>query len=175
MAIRQFLVFLAVCFFSPWSIAEKTDHYQEQYPAQVVDVVDGDTVYVCDQNQHKRKLRLANIDAPELYQAYGEKSKTKLKKAILNRQVWVKRRSFDQYHREVVDIFYQGQDINLAQVAGGNAYVYAYFAKRYLAENRQKVYYQAELKARTSKIGLWGNETTIAPWRYRKAHKRSHL
>ena len=175
MDIRQLLVFGGICLFAPWAIAEQTDRYQVQYPAQVTYVVDGDTIYACDHNQHIHKLRLANIDAPELYQAYGEKSKMALKEDILNQHVWVKRRSFDQYHREVVDIFYHGQDINLTQVANGNAYVYVYFAKRYLSERQQKIYYQAEVKERINKIGLWGDKPAIAPWGYRKEHRRNHL
>jgi len=46
----------------------------------IVNVVDGDTVHLLNENAEKLKVRLQHIDAPELDQSYGKESKLRATK-----------------------------------------------------------------------------------------------
>ena len=56
--------------------------FADQYRAKVIKVIDGDTIWVKSKNKHI-KIRLSYIDAPELKQVYGVRSKNFLSKLIL--------------------------------------------------------------------------------------------
>ena len=48
--------------------------YADQYEGRVIKVIDGDTIWVKSNNKHI-KIRLSYIDAPELKQTHGVRSK----------------------------------------------------------------------------------------------------
>ena len=50
--------------------------------AKVIRVVDGDTIYLKNKEHGKLKIRLADIDAPEKDQPYGDEATNILKKMI---------------------------------------------------------------------------------------------
>ena len=52
------------------------------FNAQVVRIVDGDTIQVIDSNGIKFKIRLLGIDTPEPKQRFGYESSLSLKKII---------------------------------------------------------------------------------------------
>ena len=60
-----------------------------EFAGRVVGVHDGDTITVLDASRIQHKIRLAGIDAPELKQAFGSKSKQNLSGLIYNKQVKV--------------------------------------------------------------------------------------
>ena len=62
--------------------------YAWQISGEVVDVHDGDTIIVVDDDKgYKRIIRLSAIDAPELLQSFGKESKDHLLEISLGRQV----------------------------------------------------------------------------------------
>ncbi|MFH4354984.1 MAG: thermonuclease family protein [Neisseriaceae bacterium] len=138
-----------------------------QYSAQVMRIVDGDTIYVADKNGLKHKLRLANIDAPELSQAYGKASKESLGR-LAYKEVWVKVNYLDKFHREVADVFLKQEDVNLQQVKGGQAWLFTRYAQENLKPERLQQYTEAERSARFQKKGLWKNPSAVPPWIFRK-------
>lgn len=96
----------------------------------VVGVHDGDTVTVLDASKTQHKIRLAGIDAPELKQAFGQKSKQHLSNLVFDKDVVLDCGKTDKYKREVCVVNIDGQDGNLAQVAAGLAWWYRAYAKR---------------------------------------------
>ena len=52
------------------------------FNAQVVRVIDGDTIQVKDNLGHKFKIRLLGIDTPEIKQAFGKESSDYLKSIV---------------------------------------------------------------------------------------------
>ena len=78
--------------------------------------------------------------------------------------------SVDRYKRVLAKIILDGRDINLSQILNG----YAWHFKRYQNQQSPKdreLYSQAELFAKKSNLGLWGEKKPIAPWKWRKMKK----
>jgi micrococcal nuclease len=75
------------------------------------------------------KIRLAEIDAPERHQPYGEHAKQSLSDLCFGKQVEVQPRVKDQYKRTVAHIKCAGVDANTEQVRRGMAWVYRRYAR----------------------------------------------
>lgn len=139
---------------------------------RIVGVTDGDTVTVLDANQQQHKIRLAGIDAPEKAQPFGDRSKQNLAAMVFNKNVTVDWEKQDHYGRTVGKILIDGKDANLAQIIAGMAWWYEKYRNEQSPAD-QRLYEQAEQKARTQRIGLWGDTTSIPPWNFRHAKDSS--
>lgn len=127
---------------------------------QIIGIHDGDTMTVLV-DRKPVKIRLANIDAPELRQAYGRRSKESLSSICWGKDAEFERQTTDRYGRIVAVVWCDGVEANRRQVASGMAWVY----QRYNKDLSLPVLEQA---ARLHKIGLWRDEEPVPPWRYRK-------
>jgi endonuclease YncB( thermonuclease family) len=56
---------------------------------KVVQVVDGDTIYLLDGSKTQHKVRLSGIDAPERGQPFGRRSKERIAKLVAGKEVEV--------------------------------------------------------------------------------------
>jgi len=141
----------------------------------VLSVGDGDTLTVLD-GGHKRVVRLACIDAPELSQgAAGARAKAALTNlAPPGASVTLKVQTTDRYGRTVAEVFRSGapQPINQALVRQGYAFVYW----TYLQQCDGLAYGEAERAARSHQLGVWGPDLNdgaglgdglLRPWDYR--------
>ncbi len=147
----------------------------ETFDAKVIAVMDGDTVMVLRGGQ-KLKVRLANIDAPEVAhaglgdtssnsqkdQAYGPQSRDSLLQMVGRRVVRVESQAVDQYGRIVGLLQVDGLNVNAEQVKRGLAWEYSRFHS-----NREYIALQAE--AQQARRGLWAQQSPEAPWLWRKA------
>ncbi len=149
-----------------WAVASKG-----QYSGSVDSVHDGDTVHIKDRDGHMHKVRLANIDAPEIKQAYGIASRDALKACIEGQSVVVNVVAVDQYQREVGQIMLKNVDINLWMVQQGYAWHYASIAQKQQDRFGFSRYQDAQLQARQKRLGLWHNARAIAPWQFRQQQK----
>ena len=146
-----FIVFLFVAF-------------QTSARSDLVDirVIDGDTV---SGNYLGKviKIRLAEIDAPEMKQNFGTQSKRCLKIIINNsyRPITFKLKEKDRYQRSVGWLFSEDKNLNKEMVLKGCAWVY----DRY-AEDRS--FFEAQDFAKKNKLGLWKTEDPIKPWIWRR-------
>ncbi|ELK3355873.1 thermonuclease family protein [Salmonella enterica] len=123
-------------------------------------VIDGDTIVYRDKDSLK-KVRLSCIDAPELKQTFGLESKLVLKELISGKTVDIEVTDIDKYGREIADITYQNQNINLRMVSSGSAWVY----EAYCHDPR---FYAAQKKSKLNKSGLWATDNQVAPWLFRR-------
>ena len=144
------------------------------FNAQVVRIVDGDTIQVIDSDGIKFKIRLLGIDTPELKQRFGYESSLSLKKIIDGKSVIIiskpeknKPYTLGRYKRIIGKIILNGKDINLEMVQKGMAWHYKKYIKSQNVEDRQS-YNNAEQDARLNKIGLWSDVNPVAPWEWRK-------
>ncbi len=138
--------------------------FSYEIDAKVIKIIDGDSILVNNKNK-KIEIRLKDIDAPEIKQAYGQKSKQNLSKYILNKKVSIKYSKKDHYGRVLGTVFYKGEDINLLQVKDG----YAWFYEKY---SNKKEYKIAMKLAKKIKKGLWSAKKPLPPWEYGKRYKR---
>ncbi len=123
-------------------------------------VIDGDTVILVMSGTETR-VRLADIDAPELRQAHGVASRDVLTGLLAGCPVTLLSRGCDRYGRLLATLFAGDNNINLVMVRTGNAWRYRYARKTGpIAE--------AEVLARTEGRGLWARDGAVAPWEFRK-------
>lgn len=133
---------------------------------KVVGISDGDTITVLDGNKTQHKIRLAGIDAPEKSQAFDERSKQHLSELVFGKTVTVDWNKTDKYGRTIGKVIVNGQDANQSQIRAGLAWHYKQYEKEQLPADRSS-YAQAEIDARTRKIGLWHDAAPIPPWDFR--------
>jgi endonuclease YncB( thermonuclease family) len=88
---------------------------------RVVGVHDSGTITVLDTSRQQRKIRLTGIDAPELKQEFGSRSKQNLSGVVYNKQVKVEWEKRDRFGRIVGKVTFDGRDANLEQVRAGMA------------------------------------------------------
>ena len=130
----------------------------------VVGVSDGDTLTLLTSDKKQVKIRLAEIDAPESKQAFGQKSKQALSELCFKKAAIVDVQSIDKYKRTVGLIMCDGVNANAEMVNMGLAWVYDQYVK-------DKTLYDLQNKAKSNKVGLWSDEEPVAPWQYRKDEK----
>ncbi|MCP1771268.1 endonuclease YncB(thermonuclease family) [Neisseria perflava] len=144
---------------------------RKNYTGRVTKVSDGDTIHVTDSNGRKHKIRMANIDAPELHQAYGTRSRDALQAAADGEKVTVRVYELDRYQREVAQVWQGDTDLNLQQIRQGVAWHYAAYAKKQQDKADYNAYAAAQEKAKQQRKGLWRNRNPQAPWDYRREQR----
>jgi endonuclease YncB( thermonuclease family) len=125
---------------------------------------DGDTLtLLVDRKQIK--VRLTEIDAPELHQAFGQRSRESLGEMCAGNAATVRSAGKDKYGRVLGRVECGGVDANAEQVRRGMAWVY----DRYVTD---RGFYALQNEARATHAGLWAEAAPTAPWVWRKQHKR---
>lgn len=131
---------------------------------RVVGVADGDTLTCLTADNTQVRVRLAQIDAPEKSQPWGERSKQHLSDAVFRHTVRLSVETTDKYGRTVATVWRDSRDINLEQVRSGMAWVYTQYA-------HDPAYTAAERTARTAHAGLWADANPMPPWEFRHSGK----
>lgn len=131
---------------------------------KVIAVLDGDTFELLLEGNKKERIRLAEIDAPEKAQDYGQKSKETLSGFIFGKQVEVKAESKDRYGRTIGTVYLNGENINYRMVALGMAWQYEQYSRSQSLKELQN-------KAKEQRLGLWAGKDPIAPWIWRRTKK----
>jgi endonuclease YncB( thermonuclease family) len=136
------------------------------FTGRVVKVQDGDTLTVLV-NRQQIRVRLESIDAPELRQPFGKRSRQSLADMCAGKDAHVNDRGKDRYGRTLGGVTCAGVDANSEQVRRGMAWVFA----RYVPVGSPL--YEFEAYARLRQIGLWADPQAVAPWDWRAAKRRS--
>lgn len=117
---------------------------------------DGDNIILIQQGV-KTKLHLACIDAPELEQAAGQRSRKALK-AILDGQPFQYRViNKDRYGRLLSELKVGGLDVNRQMVAQGNAFYVNPSGKGC------EGFAEAEAQAKENHLGVWQTQLQREP------------
>jgi endonuclease YncB( thermonuclease family) len=158
---------LGLCFLSLLAVVIQA----AEIAGRVVGVTDGDSITVLDSQREQHKIRLQGIDAPELKQPFGQRSKAHLSQLIFNRFVTVHFDKRDRYGRIVGKVLLEGLDVNLKQVEGGLAWHYKDYEKEQSLGDRI-LYAAGEVEARTARRGLWSSPYPTAPWDFRRVKRK---
>jgi micrococcal nuclease len=169
--------------------------HSDEFTAKVIAVLDGDTVLI-KRASGLLKIRLAEIDAPEKAQAFGETSKRSLSEMVMAKQVRIVSQTIDQYGRMVAHLNVDGLDVNAEQVRRGMAWAAAGWRQSRqaptgaplagdnsnfasLAASRQslrdpvhsnKALIALQNEAKQVPRGLWVQSDPTPPWEWRKLH-----
>lgn len=126
------------------------------WSGRVVSIHDGDTMTVL-LNRQQVRVRLDSIDAPELGQAFGKRSKESLAALCAA----IEDRGEDRYGRVIGRVSCAGVDANAEQVRRGMAWVFVKYAPT------GSPLYRFEDDARIRRQGLWADPKPVAPWEWR--------
>jgi endonuclease YncB( thermonuclease family) len=136
----------------------------------VIVVIDGDTVLFKPDHDSPAshaflKIRLADIDAPEKDQAYGDVATRALTALLLNQPVEINTVATDVYGRTLARIQLGALSVNTELVRQGVAWASAY--------RRNAALQAAQREARQARRGLWQDAAPTPPWVWRRAHVAS--
>jgi endonuclease YncB( thermonuclease family) len=128
---------------------------------KVVSVHDGDTLTVVI-DRRQVKVRLTDIDAPELGQPFGTRSRQSLSEMCFGKEAALEVRGQDRFRRTLAQVSCAGTNANAEQVRRGYAWTFV----RYTGPNSPL--YALENEARTNRRGLWADPASIPPWEWRR-------
>lgn len=131
----------------------------------VVGISDGDTIKVRCPGQPQTVVRLAEIDAPEKAQPFGQRSKELLSTLCFRKQAEIRPSSRDRYGRTIARVTCAGTDANVAMVRAGMAWAYT----RYLTDPQIQA---MEGAARRERLGLWTEAHPVPPWEWRRTEDK---
>jgi endonuclease YncB( thermonuclease family) len=133
---------------------------------KVVSVHDGDTLTVLIEHRQVR-VRLIDIDAPELRQPFGTRSRQSLSTLCFGKMASLDVRGQDRFKRTLARVTCAGADANSEQVRRGYAWTFARYARP------DSPLFTLEKEARTAHRGLWQDPAPVAPWDWRRNVRES--
>ena len=122
---------------------------------------DGDTLTVLVEKR-QLKVRLVDIDAPELRQPFGTRAKESLAQMCFGKIASVDVRGRDRYKRALGQVTCAGTNANAEQVRRGYAWTYTRYAR---ADSPLHV---IQMQARSEYRGLWADAAAMPPWEWRR-------
>ena len=146
----------------------------------VVNVANGDHITVSN-NGTEIEVRLYGIHAPVLTkmirvrpwhflpgQPFAEKAFIALANKVLHKQVKLEVMRKDRHERSVGIVWVDGRNINHEMVAEG----WAWARPKNKNQDYDLAYKNAEVAARTKRLGLWVQDNPQPPWEFKKMIKR---
>ena len=126
----------------------------------------GDTLTVKTQRNRVYKVRLADIDAPEIGQPFGKPSRRLAIDLALKKTVRVNYTFKDKYGRLIGEVFLpDGKVLNEEMLKAGLAWHYR------VKHPHNSFLEKLEYKAWQKKLGLWVQKTPVPPWEFRRENK----
>ena len=124
---------------------------------------DGDTLTVLVERRQV-KVRLTDIDAPELKQPFGTRSRQSLAELCFGKDASLDVRGQDRYKRTLATVTCAGTDANAEQVRRGYAWTYTRFARA-----NSPLYRDRERGAQRPPRPVV-RPAPVAPWDWRRNH-----
>ncbi len=129
---------------------------------KVVAVHDGDT-FTVQSGASLYKVRLAEVDAPEMGQVFGQQARRFTENLALGRRVRVNISLIDKYDRRVGTVIIEdGRVLNEELVHAGLAWYYR------VSPVRNPRLQRLEQGAFQNRLGLWVEKDPIPPWEFRR-------
>jgi endonuclease YncB( thermonuclease family) len=136
---------------------------------QVVVVHDGDTLTV-QSGSFVYKVRLSDVDAPEMGQVFGKQARQYTEQMVLGSWVRVNVALIDRHGRRVGEVIVEdGWVLNEELVHAGFAWYYRVHPVR--NDRLQKL----EQYAFSKKLGLWVEKDPLPPWEFRRESRIPQL
>lgn len=135
----------------------------------VIAINDGDTLKArCGAPGAYQQItvRLAEIDAPEKGQPFGNRSKEALSALCFGVEATISPITRDRYGRTVARVQCSGKDASSEMLRHGMAW-------RFVRYSIDPAMQPIEDGARASRSGLWSEEAPTPPWEWRKAQSGS--
>ena len=129
----------------------------------VIAITDGDTLRArCGEpgSYQQLTIRLAEIDAPEKAQPYGQRSRQHLADLCYQAMATIRPTTRDRYGRTVARVECRGEDASSAQIRAGMAWAYI----RYLTDPEIQ---RLQDTSRAAGAGLWAEPAPEPPWKWR--------
>ena len=130
--------------------------------AQLVRVIDGDTIDARISGYGQERIRLSGIDAPERAQRYGGYATECLSDILGQGLLTVKVKKTDRYGRLVANLYIDGERVDVQMVERGCAWHYAKYAPGSIS------LYVAQMRAKADGRGLWEGDNPVTPWDWRR-------
>lgn len=135
-------------------ILTSPDYFQTVENTNVERVIDGDTFLSSD----GKRVRLIGIDAPELNDEFGRKSKEHLETLILGKEIQLKSDPLtsdaDIYRRLLRYVYIYDADVNRLMIENGYAKAYTKFKF-----SKSQEYLETQNKAMINELGIWSSES----------------
>jgi micrococcal nuclease len=138
---------------------------------RVLSVPDSDVIELQTEDKKTFRVRLNGIDAPEMNQLFGLKSKELLTSLVGEKTVRVVTQGEDRTGQIIGDVYFKGDKsvatdedvhLNAHMVVNGLAWHFVRFAPD------NKTLAESEKQAREKKAGLWSEADPVAPWDWRR-------
>lgn len=135
----------------------------------VASVHDGDSMRVrCPGERDTLRIRMHQIDAPELDQPHGRSARDQLRQLCpRGGSAVIRVQGRDQYDRVLGDVSCGNTNVNEAMVASGDAWVY----ERHATDRKL---HRLQDAARKQRRGLWATRDPVAPWRWRYQQRQGN-
>ncbi|QHS56246.1 thermonuclease family protein [Mucilaginibacter sp. 14171R-50] len=132
---------------------------------KVIGVKDGDTMVLLSPDNQSITVRLAEIDAPEKSQAFGQAAKQFTSNLCFGKMVKLIGNQHDRYGRTVGKVELEnGTNVNYEIVKQGYAWQYRAYSKNMELASLEE-------HAREARLGLWQDANPTPPWIFRKEGK----
>ena len=137
---------------------------QEEIKGIVSRIVDGDTFFVRS-GKSLISVRLSGIDAPERGQPFASQAHDALKEFLGRKDLVIHKSGVDPKDKKVlVNVKINGTNVNSEMVKEG----WAWCVENDTPDSELTA---LEKEAREAKLGLWADESPVAPWTYRAQKK----
>lgn len=135
--------------------------------ARVVGITDGDTITMLTEQRTQIRVRLAEIDAPERRQPFGDRARQMLSELAFERRARIIVTGTDRNGRVIGRVFVNELDVNAEMVRRGGAWVY----RRY---SNDPALLRLEAEAREARRGFWSlpEVERQPPWEWREDRRR---
>lgn len=157
----------------------RKERLSETLTGTVSQIWDGDTAVVAMPGGKKEVIRMAYIDAPEVFhkgkngepdkpaQPFGEEAKAKLTEFMpLNSQIQMNLKNIDKNGRLVAEVIRNGLNVNQEMIKSGFAEMYSLFMPD---KEKFNLYKDLQVGSQTAKAGMWSQDTAYqSPEQFRK-------
>lgn len=151
-----------------WFLAAGSPAMAREIFGRVVGITDGDTLTLLTDQRQQVSIRLAEIDAPERRQPFGDRTQQMLADLAFERRARIVVTSTDRNGRLVGTVFVGSRNINAEMVRRGGAWVF----RRYSVD---PALLALEAEAREARRGLWAlpEPQRVPPWEWRDSRRPS--
>ncbi|MCF8055168.1 MAG: thermonuclease family protein [Desulfocapsa sp.] len=140
----------------------------QSFKAEVVKVVDGDSIHVRYKGRTIR-VRLWGIDTPEWSQPFSKVAKNYTAKLVSNTEVKLEEKDWDDYGRMVALVTMEDKRcLSEELLQAGLAWVHVYYCREPIC----KKWREYEKQARERQLGLWRDKSPVPPWVWKRKKKK---